>query len=289
MNVAYTKQRFQDWFTQQWVIWRGQKINVKDYSWLIGPFGNIGGIGEDSINQLAKLENLTIERNFRNNGLIPSFEELKLSVSDLNKLAKSIIHFYEQTSNYNLGLKVSWNPFFKFFGIMVNQLFSSRINQLNVPISNINQEEELKSEIITLRSKHTNKIERTIWLRTIKSSGQVVYSGVYGTCKMPSGETCVKAVFPLPNGNATVIMSPSVGTTGELILDASGKKFGDAGFYFLMRDSKKNIWSRYIRVFRDKLVVKDHNGLLSAEQILTLWNKKAIQFNYKIDQKTKIS
>ena len=63
MNVAYTMQKFQDWFTQQWIIIWGRKINPSEYSWLIGPLGELNGIGETFINQLAEKENLVIKRN----------------------------------------------------------------------------------------------------------------------------------------------------------------------------------------------------------------------------------
>ena len=53
MNLAYTMQKFQDWFTQQWVILWGRKINPSDYAWLIGPFGELNGIGEEFIHQIS--------------------------------------------------------------------------------------------------------------------------------------------------------------------------------------------------------------------------------------------
>ena len=58
MNLAYRMQKFQDWFTQQWVIIWGRKFNPSENSWLIGPFGELDGIGETFIHQLAKKENL---------------------------------------------------------------------------------------------------------------------------------------------------------------------------------------------------------------------------------------
>ena len=91
---------------------------------------------------------------------------------------------------------------------------------------------------INPKDSKTDKVKRTIWLRTFKSTGQVVYSGVYETCTIPSGKTCIKAISPLPNGNATVILTPRVGKHGELILDSSGQRIGDSGFYFLLKDSK---------------------------------------------------
>jgi hypothetical protein len=285
MSLAYPMQKFQDWFTQQWAIFRGTKIDPNNYSWLIGPFGNLNGIGEDFIHQLAAKENLNIQRDINSQGLIPSIEMLNLSENEQSKLSRKAIDFYENTSNYNLNLKVKWNPFFKIFGILVNKLFSHRINQLNIPVENDKNTESIKSELITLSHTNSGKRKYTIWLRTSTTSGRVMYSGIYGTCVLPSGKTCIKAIFPLPQGNATVIMNPSVGENGELILESIGKKIGDAGFYFLLRDLRGNYWAQFISSFRDRLTIKEDNDELYAEQILTLWGQRVLKMTYKIELK----
>ena len=285
MRFAYPMQKFQDWVTQQWVILHGKKINPEDFPWLIGPFGNLDAIGEDFIHQFAEKENLIIQKDSESKGIIPSMQKLNLTEAEFSNLSKSVIGFYENTDNHNLQFSIHWNPFFKFFGILINKLFSNRINQLNIPTQNIDDSESLKSEIINLIDANTTEIKYTFWFRSIKSSGQVIYSGVYGICTLPSGKTCVKAVFPLPNGNATVLMNPSVGKNGELILDSSGNRFGDAGFYFLLKDSKGEYWSQFISSFRDRLIIGSENDLISAEQTLTLWHLKVLAFKYKIELK----
>mgnify|MGYP003630411428 CR=1 FL=1 len=285
MELAYPIQKFQDWFTQQWVILWGIKIDPKYVPWLMGPFGNLNGIGDDFIGQLAEKENLVIERNVKSRGLISSITSLNLPDAELLKLSNKVIDFYENTSNYKLEFAVKWNPFFKIFGVLVNKLFSNRINQLNIPTKNVKNSEAITSELITLSDPKTNQVKYTVWFRSFKSSGQVIYSGVYGTCILPSEEACIKAVFPLPKGNATVIMTPSVGENGELILNSSGKEFGDAGFYFTLIDSKGNYWSQYISSFRDKLIVNSNKDVISAEQTLSLWHQKVLRFNYKINTK----
>lgn len=282
MALAVPMQKLQDWFTQQWVIFRGRRINANDHEWLLGPFGSVGGIGETFVNQLAEKEGLTVFRNRSSTGLVPSVRNLGLSEAELSRLFPSVIDFYEETSEYDLSISVKWNPVFKFFGVLVGKLFSNRINQLNLPTQNLNETESITSELINLVDPTTDETIYTIWFRTLESTGQVVYSGVYGTCNLPLGETCIKAVFPLPNGNATVLMSPSVGESGELILDSSGRSFGDAGFYFLLVDSKGTLWSQYVRSFRDRLIVREENDKIVAEQTLTLFHLPVLVFRYRI-------
>lgn len=285
MNLAYPMQKFQDWFTQQWAIIWGRKIDPKDCSWLMGPFGYLNGTGEEFIYQLAEKEHLIIERNVQSRGLISSMKMLNLSEKELSNLSQKVINFYENTADFDMGFGIKWNSFFRFSGILVKRLFGNRIMQLNIPSENIKTSKPIKSEIITLSDPQSNQVKYTVWLRTFVSNNDIIYSGVYGICELPSGKTCVKAVFPLPKGNATVIMTPSVGANGELILNSSGKKFGDAGFYFLLNDSKGNHWAQFVRSFRDKLTVSEENDQISAEQILTLWQQKVAKFNYKIEQK----
>lgn len=284
MSLAYPMQKLQDWITQQWVIFRGRKIEPEDYPWLMEPFGNLDNMSEKYVDYLAQKEGLIIEHNLQPQGLIASFESLDLSTEDFCRLSKDVIRFYENTTNYNLNFSVHWNPLFRLLGVALNKLFSNRINQLNIPTRNFKDGEAVKSEIITLKTPDTFQTKYTIWLRTIESSGQILYSGVYGLCRMPSGKVGVKAAFPLPNGNATVIMLPSVGANGELILESSGNHFGDAGFYFLLKDAGQQYHAKYIKAFRDKLVIGIKDGSLSAEQTLTLWYKNVLSFYYKIDE-----
>ena len=276
------RQSIQDWITQQWVILFGKKINQIKYNWLLGPFGGTNGIGLRFVQQLAEKENLVIDDQSTNKGLIDSIEQLRLSSDELNSLSKNVIDFYTNTSNYDLRLKTKWNPIFKGLGILVKLIFSKRIEQLNVPIRNLPDSSELTNDIIKLLDPNTNDVQRTIWLRAFKSTGEVVYSGVYETCTLPSGKTCIKAIFPLPNGSATVILTPKIGQNGELILDSSGKKIGDSGFYFLLSDSKGQLWAKFIKSFRDKLIVGSKKDKITAIQTLTLWGLRVLKFEYEI-------
>ncbi len=286
MGVASLKQNFQDWITQQWVILFGKKILPKDYQWLLGPFGKTNGIGLKFIEQLAKKEQLIIDKKQVDKGLLNSINQLNLTEKELNRLSKNVIDFYENTSNYNFDLKVKWNPTFKVFGILLKILFSNRIEQLNIPINNSKESTVLNSEIIHLINEDTKEVKRTIWLRTFKKSEKVVYSGIYEACTIPNGQNCIKAIFPLPNGSATVILNPIVGENGELILNSSGRKIGDSGFYFLLKDSKGNLWTKFIMSFKDKLVVSAENERIMAIQTLTLWNLRVLQFKYDIKKTT---
>ncbi|PIE49996.1 MAG: hypothetical protein CSA38_05325 [Flavobacteriales bacterium] len=284
MNFASFKQNVQDWFTQQWVILSGKKINSKDFQWLLAPFGNTNEIGQKFIHQLQQDENLETCKSTQSKGLISSIDELNLSSTQRHQLSKNVIDFYENTSDYELHLTTKWNPFFKAFGYLLKLFFSNRIEQLNIPLDSEGTK-EITSEIIQLRDMNTQQLKRTIWLRAFKATKQIVYSGIYETCTLPSGITCIKAVFPLPNGNATVILEPSIGNNGALILTSAGKKIGDSGFYFLLKDKKGNLWTKYIKSFKDTLMVYSENGKIKAHQTLTFYGFKVVNFEYEMKSK----
>src|SRR5690606_11906777 len=238
------------------------------------------------LNQLAENENLEICKSELSKGLIKSINQLDLSSTELNKLSKNVIDFYENTSSYEFDLKTKWNPFFKIFGHLLKILFSNRIEQLNIPMDNNKNAKGMNSNIVQLIDKKTKKLKRTIWLRTFKETKQVVYSGVYETCAIPNGMTCIKAMFPLPNGNATVILQPSIGDNGELILKSAGRRIGDSGFYFLLKDKNGNLWTKYVKSFKDNLTVSFDKGKIKANQLLTFYGFKVLNFEYEIKKTT---
>lgn len=282
MRLADPAQKFQDWFTQQWALFRGKKINPEDFSWLIGPFGNLNAIGEDFIDQLAKKEGLIIDRTEQSKGLISSIDSLQLTESEKVRLSEQIISFYENTTDFNFDFGIEWNASFKIIGTIINKLFSKRLKQLHFPVNKSENNQSIKSEIITLTDPETNEVKYTFWLKSFEPDKQIIYVGIYGICRLPSGKTCVKVVFPLPKGNATVIMSPSVDENGALTLDSSGKKFGDPGFYFLLNDVKGDYWTQYISSFHDRLNLQSTTDGILAEQILTFRKRKVLTFKYKI-------
>ena len=125
-----------------------------------------------------------------------------------------------------------------------------------------------------------------VWFRRLKADGTVVYSGVYSTCLLPSGEKALKIIFPLPQGSATVVLRPTVDTKGNLLLESRGERFGDPGFVFLVRDRKGQDWRHYLRSFHELIhVFVDEEGVLRADHSMSLSNRLAYQLHYKMVRK----
>ncbi len=283
MRFEYPSQRLQDWLSQQWVMLRGQQVNPAHIEWLMGPFGNVDVIGDQYVQRLAGAEDLLVERDATSSGLLESITDLNLPPADEARLRGQVAAFYENTADYDLEMWAEWGLVFRPFGGLIHRLYSRRLQQLNLPLKPLDTARGVKSEVLKLRRRTDHQLKYTVWFRILKATSRVIYSGIYSTCKIPDGRTCVKVVFPLPRGNATVIMSVSVGPQGELELVSSGEGFGSPGFYFLLRDSKDRYWAQYIRTFRERIkVFVDDESVLRTDHFLTLWGRRVVQLHYKI-------
>jgi hypothetical protein len=179
---------------------------------------------------------------------------------------------------------MEWRPGFGSLGYLVAKLFSRRIQQLNLP-QRSDREIAFKSDFIKLID-HAGRVHYTIWHRSIRETGAVVFFGIYTTCRIPSGEVCVKVIFPLPCGSATVIFRPQSDERGNLSLISSGKRDGDPGFYFLVEDCQGSLWKHHLPSFRESILVSEGcDGSLVAEQTVRLWSLLVYNMKYSISER----
>jgi hypothetical protein len=277
-------QPWQDWFTQAWNITLGRRIRLPDDLWLEGPRGQPGGIGEVILDQVARREDLTVDRNSRTVGLMDSF---KIFGPMAENLHPEIATFYLQTFSYDFDVWTKWEFGWGMLARLVDQLFARRLSQLSLPMDPMDTNRGIESEIIALRAAD-GSVRHRVWLRKLKSTGTTIYSGFYGHTTTPSGEPCLKVVFPLPKGSATVIMSASALPGGGLRLRSAGRRDGDPGFYFIVEDRKGGLWSHYLRCFHEQIdVYVDPEGTLRADHTMSLWGRRAYSLHYRMTRKTR--
>lgn len=277
----------QDWITQQWVKMTGRSYKKDNNGWLDGPTGNTDIIKDKFIQELAEKEDLDIQQDPFDSGLLLSFDELELSEEEKKLLNPKVMDFYEKTSNYNFEIWSEWCGFYKPFGWLLSIIFSKRLQQLNLPLSSIQSAKGIQSTIIKLVDKKTSLPKWTIWYRILKSTKHVIYSGVYTTCEVPNFPgKFLKVVFPLPNGNAIVIMRKEILKDGSLKLCSDGKKFGDNGFYFTLTDHKGKYWSRFVKSMQEWITVYvDDENILRADHNLEFYKMPFLNLHYKMTEK----
>lgn len=272
----------QDWLTQLWNIALGKRVNENKDHWLLGPIGDIGGIADRFIERLAKEEGLSGHYNLPSSGLLEGFQQFDSIAGRVNP---RIEYFYRTTIDYELDVWTQWRPMWGSLDYLVYKLFSQRNQQLNLPRTSLDAASGLKSDIITLLD-DSGDVAYRVWFRRLQKNDEVVYSGIYSHCTIPSRETCVKVIFPLPQGSATVIMRAAVDDRGNLELVSSGKDYGDSGFCFIVQDRVGHLWKHYLPSFRERIFVyEDNSNILRADHSMSLWKWRTYDLRYKIRPK----
>ena len=276
-----------DWVTQRWVQLTRHLINPAQEKWLAGPMGKPTGIGKNFFQKLAREAGLDVNTSSPGRGLLPDFRDLASSTFDANAVAAGVVDFYEHTANYDLDVWAEWAGAFRPFGWLLAFIFSRRLQQLNVPLSALDTSRGITSDIIQLLDGKTGAVVYTAWVRELKGSGNVLYAGNYSLCRPPRFDgSCVKVVFPLPNGNAVVIMKPEVHSDGSFSLTSAGQGFGEPGFYFVVRNPSGSISSRYVRALRETIrVYAAEEAGVRADHVLKLWGMTFLRLHYRLRQK----
>lgn len=77
----------------------GRSYRRDDIAWLMGPLGG-KTIGDAPYHDVAAAEGLTVEREAKDGGLVPSFEQLRSRTFDPDKVHPQVRDFYEYTTRY---------------------------------------------------------------------------------------------------------------------------------------------------------------------------------------------
>jgi hypothetical protein len=273
-----------DWATQRWVQLTGRRVRLAEHPWLEGPTAPTSGVGRDYFDGVARDEALDVVRTGKTRGILKRFAKLSGPSFDPSSVDPAVVDFYECTSDFEMDAWAEWCGAYRPFGGLLARIFSRRLQQLNVPLSPLETSRGVTSEVIDLVDPKTREVRHTAWLRLLVATGNVLYAGTYSVCSMPSEDNpCVKVVFPLPNGNAMVIMRPEVGSDGSFLISSHGRGFGAAGFYFTVRKDAEEVWVRYVRSMRETIrVFRGEPPVIRADHVLTLWGPAFLRLHYRM-------
>ena len=270
-----------------WVIYQliwvfGRTRRWEDVPWLVGPLGG-REIGETPYAEVAAAEGLTLERRAGHGGLLPSFSALRSDAFDPGAVHPLVREFYEQTAEFAMDVwSRTYFPMSIGLALLVTTI-SRMVNQLNFPLSPLDTAHGISSEIILLR-RPDGTIRYTGWFRTLTGQRRVLYTGFYMTERAPNAPgPCVKVAFPMPHGNATVVLRPEVGEGGSLVLDSSGTRFGDPGFYRLDARGADRVRVWHIRSLKEKFhVYVDAAGTLRCDHSVRFLGLPVLRLHYKM-------
>lgn len=267
---------------QIWVHLTGKRIREADAPWLRCPLGERGRIGTGIYERIARDENLQI-RIPAGAGLIPDFNVLRGPGFNPDAIHPAIRNFYEHAASYHLEVWTEVSLIGRFFLWLLVEFINRRMEQLNFPISSLEVAKGMNSEVVQLLDPSSGRLAYTGWLRRLKSSGHVIYAGLYSVVSVPGEKIpCVKVTFPC-NGSANVYLRPVEHPDGSFGLDSSGSAWGRSGFYRIVRSGADHRRVRYVKTLHELFhVYVDDEGVLRTEHTISFLGLTIIRLHYKM-------
>jgi hypothetical protein len=271
-----------EWFIELLVRATGRSVRKTEAPWLGCFLGKPGLIGTGIYDRIAAESGLRI-RAPKDAGLIADFNALRGPSFDPYTVRPEIRDFYEHAAKYHLDVWTEVSLTGRFFLWLLVEFISRRMDQLNFPISSLEVAKGMSSEVIQLYDPNSGDVEATGWLRRLKSSGNVIYAGIYSVVRVPGEENpCVKVTFPC-RGSANVYLRPVAHSDGSFGLDSSGSGFGRSGFYRIV-DAGPEYWRvRNFSTLHELFhVYVDPEGVLRVDHTVSFVGLKIIRLHYKM-------
>ncbi len=274
------------YFLQKCIEWlvrlTGRRVLKSDAPWLNCVLGRPGRIGVGIYEQIASEEKLELCSPV-DVGMVPDFSTLRGPSFDPDQVNSRIRHFYEHTAAYRLEV---WSEVYfagKFVLWLLVEFISRQMDQLNFPISPLEVAKGMTSEIVQLKKPGTGEVVHTGWLRRFRSTGKVIYAGLYSTAKPPREENpCVKVTFPC-YGSSSVYLRPVAHADGSFGLISKGNGFGCVGFYRIV-ESGADAWRvRNFKTLHETFhVYVDEDDVLRTDHLIEFVGLTILRLHYKM-------
>jgi hypothetical protein len=271
-----------EWFIEILVRVTGKRVRKNDAPWLECFLGKPGLIGTGIYERIAEESGLQI-RAPKDAGLIPDFNALRGPSFDPRNVRAEIRNFYEHAARYQLEVWTEVSLTGRFFLWLLVEFISRRMDQLNFPISSLEVAKGMSSEVLQLYDPDSGVVEATGWLRRLKSSGNVIYAGIYSVVKVPGEfDPCVKVTFPC-RGSANVYLRPFAYADGSFGLDSAGRGFGRSGFYRVV-DAGPDYWRvrNFTTLHEFFHVYVDSEGVLRCDHSISFVGLVIMRLHYKM-------
>ena len=268
------------WLINVWITLTGKRCTFAQYPWLEGPAGEALLIGDEYYKAYAAAAGLSVVRDPAG-GLVGDFGALiPRADPSREQLLPAVADFYEHTACYKLEVWSQWYAPYAFFARTLIRALSTKMNQLNIPLQPLETSRGMSNEVLHLVD-NTGRVAHACWLRKSVLTGRVVYSGFYSHVTI-NGAPMVRVVFPLPGGNATVLLRVVVQEDGSVKLLSDGRRIGDSGYYRVQRAGKEAVRVKKIPLKEVIHVFSDSFGDLRTDHIFSFLGAKMLHLHYKI-------
>ncbi len=275
--------------TRRW--WRtvGREVHLDGAeAWLDAPMSAGAKVRDGWLSAEAARIGGTVAEDRPGAGLIADMAALDgpdFRADDLQSLVRD---FYEHTSLWRMEVWTGWTPLFWPGGELVSRLFGRRSEQLALPMRALDVARGMDSRVVVIADAEGRQ-HTTGWIRTLRATGEYVYSGAYGHRRLPGADRdSVHVAFPLEEGNVQVFLTPSVGDGGSLWLHSHGSRFGTDGAYVVVAEGPPPA----TRTFAARAPIRetfhvyvDDEGVLRTDHELRLWDARVARLHYKLERR----
>lgn len=268
------------------LFWRttGRPVDLTgDEHWLTAPTHGSGPVGDGWLASAAAAYRGTVHEDEPGAGLMADMAVLDGPGFRASDLRPEVRDFYEHTSDWRMEVWTQWSAAFQPGGELISRFFGRRVQQLALPTRPLDVALGMDSRVVTIRD--ADGVQRSAgWLRTLRSTGEFVYSGCYATTVLPGADRpSVHVSFPLENGNVQVFLRPHVLPGGALGLTSAAGRFGQDGAYVLVDDGGRTHAARVPLHERFRVYV-DREGVLRTDHAIRLWSASVVRLHYRLSR-----
>lgn len=214
-------------------------------------------------------------------GLFADMSQLDGPAFRAADLRPEIRDFYERTSRWRMEVWTQWNPIFQPGGELISRLFGRRVQQLALPTRPLDVARGMDSRVVPITGAGGGQ-EAAAWIRTLRSTGEYVYSGCYSTRTLPgSHNPSVHVAFPLESGSVQVFLHPVALPGGELELRSPAGAFGQNGAYVVAKSGGSTFAAR-IPIHETFHLYVDDEGSVRTDHTLALRSARVVRLHYKL-------
>jgi hypothetical protein len=265
-------------------FWRamGRPVDlVGAQEWLAAPMHHGRTVGDGWLSAAAAALGGCVRLAERDSGLLPDLARLDGPCFTASDLRPEVRDFYEHTSRWRMEAWAQWNPVFLPGGELISRYFGRRVQQLALPTRPLDVALGMDSRVVPIVDS-AGEQRAAGWIRTLRSTGDHIFSGCYSTRSLPgSAQPSVHVAFPLEAGNVQVFLRPRSLPDGALELSSPSGSFGEDGAYVVVEHEDRTHASR-APIHETFRVYVDTEGVLRTNHVLRLWTATVVRLHYKL-------
>ncbi|MBT0768261.1 hypothetical protein KIH74_04965 [Kineosporia sp. J2-2] len=265
-------------------FWRltGRPVDLGgEHTWLDAPRNAGPDVGDAWVEQAARALGGRPVHDLPGAGLYADLSVLDgpgFRAADLHPLVRD---FYEHTAGWGMDAWTQWNLLFQPGGELISRFFGRRLRQLALPTRPLDVSRGMDSRVVALLD-GAGAQQGAAWLRTLRATGEWVFSGCYTVRTLPgAGRPSVHVTFPLEAGNVQVFLRPRVLAGGALELSSPAGPFGADGAYVTVSEHGRAHAAR-VPLHETFTIFVDDEGVLRTDHSLRLWSATVVRLHYKL-------